>query len=218
MAILKSNPFGPMSGKLANMNLRYNKKTKQQQLNPNPDMSRVKPSPLQKLQRRKMSMAMAFLSPLSGLMKEAFMPFRKNKEGFDVAKSYFMKEALLPAEGGDFAIDYAKVLVTFGDLRIPEGILIDVDETIEKLEITLHWEDNTHQAMAYPDDSLLLVMNVTGRPRFFYFKNKANRDSLSVTVSLPRSKEPEEHHLWMAFVRPEEKRASPSVYLGTVNG
>lgn len=218
MAIITENPLGSMSGKLGDAVLKKYKKTNKQVITIKPDMSRVKPSPLQKFQRSKMKLAMDFLSPLKGLIKEAFMPFRKNTYGFDAAKSYFMKEALYPAEEGGYAIDYAKVLVTFGDLRIPEGILIDVDETSEKLNISIHWEDNTHQAVAYPDDRLLLVMNVTGRSRFIYYKNKAHRETLSATISLSRSKEPVEYQLWMAFVRPEEKRASPSVYLGTVNG
>ncbi|MEX0995979.1 MAG: DUF6266 family protein [Flavobacteriaceae bacterium] len=217
MAILKSNPFGPMSGKLGGMNLKHYKKSNQQRLTNNPDMSGVKASKLQKIQRNKMSMAMAFLSPLSGLIKVAYRPFRKEREGFDVAKSYFMKEVLFPVEEG-YDIDYGKVLVTFGDLRIPEGILIDVDEDSERLDIALSWEDNTHQAMAYPDDSLLLVIRDAEDNRFIYFKNITTRDALTGSVSLQSSYKTKKLHLWMAFVRPEEKRASASVYLGVLNG
>lgn len=217
MAILKSNPFGPMSGKLGDMTLKHYKKSKQQRLTKNPDMSGVKGSTLQKIQRNKMSLAMAFLSPLSGLIKVAYRPFRKEREGFDVAKSYFMKEVLFPVEEG-YDIDYGKVLVTFGDLRIPEGILIDVDEDSERLDIALSWEDNTHQAMAYPDDSLLLVIRDAEDNRFIYFKNITTRDALTGSVSLQSSYKTKKLHLWMAFVRPEEKRASASVYLGVLNG
>lgn len=217
MAILKNNPFGPMSGKVGNMTLKHYKKSKQQRLAAIPDMSGVKASKLQKIQRNKMSMAMAFLSPLSGLIKVAYRPFRKDREGFDVAKSYFMKEVLFPTEEG-YAVDYGKVLVTFGDLRIPEGIQIDVDEESERLDIALQWEDNTHQAMAYPDDSLLLVVRDVEDNRFIYFKNITTRDTLSGAVSLQSSYKTKELHLWMAFVRPEEKRASASVYLGALNG
>lgn len=217
MAILKNNPFGPMTGKLGDMSLKYYKKSKKQVLSPKPDMSRVKASKLQKTQRNKMSLAMAFLSPLSGLIKEAYRPFRKEREGFDVAKSYFMKEVLIPTEEG-YAVDYGKVLVTFGDLRIPEGILFDVDEDSEQLDISLHWEDNTHQAMAYPDDSLLLVVRDVEANRFIYFKNITTREALSGAVSLQSSYKTKKLHLWMAFVRPEEKRASPSVYLGALHG
>jgi hypothetical protein len=217
MAIITNNPFGGMSGKLGDVVLKKYKKTDKQLITAKPDMSRVKPSPLQKFQRSKMRLAMDFLSPLKGLIREAFMPFRKNTYGFDAAKSYFMKEALFPAEGGGYAVDYGKVLITFGDLRIPEGILIQVDETAEKLKIDLHWEDNTHQAVAYPDDRLLLVIYDMEDERFIYFKENTSRENLSGTVSLPGNYKNKELQLWMSFVRPEEQRASPSVYLGALN-
>jgi hypothetical protein len=215
MAFLENSPLGKISGKMGDLEFKV-KKNGKNQVSQKRSKTKVKPTVVQKFQRNKMKVVMEFITPLSGLMKEYYRPFRKITSGFDAAKSYYLKEALTYT-GEGYAIDYAKAMITFGDLRIPEGIQLDVHEENNKVDITLNWEDNSHQAMAYPDDRLLLVLNVTGSSRFYRFKYRANRDSLSVTVSLPRSKDPEELRLWMSFVRPEEKRASPSVYLGVVS-
>lgn len=212
MARITNSPLGSMSGSLGDLVLKKNKHGKQT-LSVKPDMSGVKPSIVQKFQRSKMKVVMDFLSPLSGLMKEAYMPFRKNTSGFDAAKSYYLKEALIDTEEG-YVIDYHKALITFGDLRIPEGIELSVDESAEDLKIDLHWEDNSHQAMAYPDDLLSLVIYVPEDGRFIYERNLTSRDALSASVTLLSPFKAKELQLWMAFVRPEEQRASPSVYLG----
>ncbi|WP_188438888.1 DUF6266 family protein [Planktosalinus lacus] len=214
MAIITNNPFGSMSGSVGELVMKTNKHGKQI-VSAKPDMSRVKPSVVQKIQRNKLKVAMEFLSPLSGLMKIAYKPFRKNTSGFDAAKSYFLKEALIPTDDG-YIIDYGKAMVTFGDLRIPEGIHMVIDEDDEGFAINLQWEDNTHQALAYPEDTLLLVLHVPEDGRFIYYRDIATRVSLSASIYLENYWKTKELQLWMAFMQPEAERASPSVYLGVV--
>ncbi len=216
MAIIKDSPLGSLSGKLGDLTFRKNKYGTTT-VSKKPDMSRVKPSVVQKFQRSKMKVAMDFLSPLSGLMKDFYMPFRANRAGFDSAKSYIMKEALLNTEEG-YVIDYGKAMISFGDLRIPEGIHIHLEEDNEGFDIHLQWEDNTRQAMAYPDDSLLVVIHVPEDGRYIYYRDITQRGSLGASIRLEKYWKTRELQLWMAFVRPDEKRASPSVYLGGIMG
>lgn len=180
-----------------------------------PDFSHVKPSDFQKVQRNKLKVAMTLLSPLKGLIKEAYQPFQKNTAGFDAAKSYIMKDAIVTT-GDGYVLDFGKVMVTFGDLRIPEGVTIAINEIGEELKIDLHWEDNSHQALAYTDDELMLVVYVVDEGRFVYFKHLAERQAFQATATLNASYASKELYLWMSFLRPHEQRASPSVYLGKI--
>lgn len=214
MARIEDSPFGKISGTLGDMVFRRLKNGKQI-AQKRPDFSQVKPSGFQQVQRNKLKTAMALLSPLKGLIRDAYQPFQKNSSGFDAAKSYIMKEAIVVKEGG-YVLDYRKVMVTFGDLRIPEGVVIAVNENDEELKIDLHWEDNSHQALAYSDDELILVVYVADEGRFIYFKGLAERQALQATATFNISYASKELHLWMSFLRPHERRASPSVYLGKI--
>jgi hypothetical protein len=214
MARIINNPFGELSGKIGGVVAKRGKKTKPY-LASMPTPTTAKPSAVQLLQRNKMTVVMDFLRPLQGLLRESFFPFQQNKSGFHVAKSYFLKEALNYVDGG-YEINCSKALVSFGDLRIPEGMACEVTEEPYTMRIT--WADNSDQAMAYPKDRLMLVFYAPGIKKITReIGMAARRKTGEALVKLTNMWAGTDIHVWAGFQQRKKKRASSSVYLGTVH-
>lgn len=169
-----------------------------------------KPSPLQKLQQDKMLVVMDFLKPLKRLLRENVFPPGSHLPAFHWAKSYYLEEAVY-FEDESYHIHFSKSVVSLGDLRPPELMSVHVDGTYL---VELQWQDNSEQALAYPDDGLLVVLCAPQARALFYQTHVARRSDQAVTITLNQSWEGVETHLWAGFSRPD-KRASASVYLGS---
>ncbi len=168
-----------------------------------------KSSELQKLQQGKMQVVMAFLRPLKHLIKDNIFPPGTHLPAFHWAKSYYLEEAVY-FEDDAYHIHFPKALLSLGDLRPPELLSVHVDDTYL---IQLQWQDNSEQALAYPDDGLLVVLCAPQANAIFYRTDVARRSDQAVTISLNQSWEGVETHIWAGFSRPGE-RASTSVYMG----
>lgn len=209
MARIVKNPLGELSGKAGELVFKNGKNGAYISSRPGP--TRKKPSAVQQLQRNKMKLVMDFLIPIQGFIKECYFPFQKATSGFHAAKSYYLKHALL-FEDKSYRINYPKALISFGDLRPAEGVSLEVFP--ESHSFKINWSDNSHQAMAFPNDRLLLSCYAPETNRLFYKTNLADRKDASYTFQLDNSWEGMKVHLWTGFHQPENQRASASVYVG----
>lgn len=169
-----------------------------------------KSSVLQKLQQDKLPVVMTFLSPLKSLLKENMFPPGWVLPAFHWAKSYYLNEAVY-YENERYHINFPKALMSLGDLRPPDLISAHVDDTYL---IELQWQDNSDQALAYADDGLLVVLCAPEDKAILYRTDVAKRSDQAVTITLNKSWEGVETHIWAGFSQPG-KRASASVYLGS---
>ncbi|WP_339610787.1 DUF6266 family protein [uncultured Planktosalinus sp.] len=209
MARIVKSPIGQLSGKAGGLVFKTGKNGNY--VSSLPVHSNTKPSPIQKLQRNKMTVVMEFMRPFQWAFKDYYYPFQQKKSGFHAAKSYYLKEAL-EYDDGHYKINYPKALLTFGDLRMVEHLQITPD--VEHHTLQLQWTDNSSQAMAYPDDELLLLFYAPANHQRFMFPKLAQRADASVVCDL-KSKQVQEYHVWVSFYQPEQQRASPSVYAGS---
>lgn len=208
MARIKKSAIGELSGKAGELVFKTGKYGNY--VSSLPVRRKDKPSAVQQLQRNKMTVVMEFMKSFQWAFKDYYFPFQQNKSGFHAAKSYYLQEAL-QFENEAYQINFSKALLTYGDLRMIEHLELTPDTTAHTL--SLQWANNSQQAMAYADDALLLLVYAPETGQRFQFLNLARRaDETAVCVFNTHSIT--DYHLWVSFVQPEQKRASPSVYAG----
>lgn len=209
MARITKSPIGQLSGKAGGLVFKTGKNGNY--VSSLPVHRNNKPSPVQQLQRNKMTVVMEFMRPFQNVFKEVYFPFQQDKSGFHAAKSHYLKEAVV-LENGDYTIDYSKALLSFGDLRIVENLQLTPD--VDNHTLTIQWADNSKQAMAYPDDQLMVVCFAPETQQRCYFTQLAKRSDLQAVCDLGNFTTAAEFHVWVGFHQPEQQRASPSVYGG----
>lgn len=209
MARIIKNTIGELSGKAGGLVFKTGKNGNY--VSSLPVHTKKKPSAVQQLQRNKMTLVMEFLQPFQHVFREVYFPFQQNKSGFHAAKSHYLKEAVA-FENGKYTIDYSKALLGYGDLRMIKDLQITPD--INTHSFTIQWIDNSRQAMACPDDQLMVVCFAPETQQRYFFRELANRLDEQVVCNLGNYNTPAEFHIWAGFYQPEQKRASPSVYGG----
>ncbi|WP_146228859.1 DUF6266 family protein [Mesonia sp. K7] len=211
MARLIKSPLGEISGKAGGLVF---KKTKYGiYLSSLPNFSHKKVSQLQQLQQNKMKVVMHFLKPLQNILSKTYFPLRQNSLAFHQIKSYYLRHALKPMEKA-YAIDYAKCLMSYGELRPPEQVTAQrpVTDTI-----VLTWEPQLGQALAQSNDPLFAVLYHEAAHLFYFIPKVAGRVDGTGTLKLHQKWANFSNlHLWVGYARTEEKRASVSVYVGEV--
>lgn len=208
MARIKKSAIGELSGKAGELVFKTGKYGNY--VSSLPVRRKDNPTPVQQLQRNKMTVVMEFMRPFQWAFKDYFFPFQQNKSGFHAAKSYFLKEALV-FENDAYRIDYSKALLTYGDLKGIEGLQLTADPTRHTLQ--LQWTDNSRQALAYADDALLVLVYAPETGQRFQFLDLARRaDETAECVFNTHSIT--DYHLWVSFVQPDQQRAAPGVYAG----
>ena len=218
MARVVKNPFGELSGKVGELVFKKGKNGAYISMVPSP--TKKKPSVLQERQRLKMTTVMDFLKPLKRLLQEAYFPFASNASGFHAAKSYYLREVVMPVNE-TFSIDYPKAPVTFGDLRPPANVQLTAGNTpstnsVGDKQLHLSWTNNSDQAMAYPDDVLIVVTHIPERSITNIRYDLAVRAQGKATLQLGMYAPGAVTHVWLGFYRPQEQRASMSTYAGKV--
>ena|SRR5690606_9254078 len=210
MARISKSLLGELSGKVGNVVFKMGKNGPYISSIPTP--SKKAPTADQQLQRNKMTVVMDFLRPLQYLIKEAYFPFQQNKSGFHAAKSYYLKEAVV-LENGSYTLNYPKALLSFGDVRPLDGIQLIPQPATQS--VTVQWNDNSHQAMASPDDTLLVVCYAPESQQLYYQTRLAQRAEGQVSMALGNAWTAMEIHLWAGFQSADALRASPSSYGGS---
>lgn len=211
MARITKSPLGEFSGRVGAVVFKTGKNGNYISERPTPTTK--KPSEVQQLQRNKMTVVMEFMILFQRVFRTVYFPFQQKKSGFHAAKSHYLKEAVV-LENGKYTIDYSKALLSYGDLRMVENLQLTPDA--DNHSITIQWTDNSNQAMAYPDDELIVVCYSPETNDRYFLTNLAQRAAGQVVCNLGNLNTPTEFHIWVGFHQPEKQRASPSVYGGKV--
>ena len=168
---------------------------------------------MQELQQSKMKAVMHFLTPLRVILKHTFFPLAQRTPTFNVIKSYYLRNAVTPSDVG-YRMAYAKCLMSYGDLRMPEEVSLngDAGQLVE-----LSWNPQVTQAMAQADDVLFAVVYQPELHQFYFVEHVAERQAGQGQFTLPEVWSAyTAFHLWTGYYRPEAQQASLSVYLGVL--
>ncbi|MBP1841691.1 DUF6266 family protein [Formosa algae] len=210
MATFEKGILGGFSGKVGNVvGARWRGKDIMRSL---PQRGKYTPSAKQEEQRAKFKIVIQFLTPLQEVLNLYFGNKQDDKSRFNLATSYHLKEAVVSTALG-YEIDYAKVLISKGDLRgLNSGTLAAGAGQI----LTLNWADNSGQGNASPFDELMVVAYAPDLNLFYSDLAVDTRDATTATVNLPAYMSTFEVEVWASFNKPETTLAAISTYLGRV--
>ncbi|MGJ8592624.1 MAG: DUF6266 family protein [Aquaticitalea sp.] len=210
MATYSDGPLGGFSGKLGPV-VGY-KWRGMEVLRSAPEKPSKPATEAQLLQRRKFKDALTFLNPISPLMTKTFRAFPSDKNGFESAKSYHLKEAM-QINGSIWDIIYPKVLISAGSLRglTDPNLQVASNETLR-----LQWINDSGQAMANTSDTLLFVMYLPTLNQFEVFKNVASREVGHADIVYPSYYISLEAQCWASFGTATGSKYAVSTYLGAV--
>lgn len=210
MATYRNGPLGGFSGKLGPVvGTTWRGKDV---LRSAPEKPSKPATEAQLLQRQKFKAVLAFLNPITSLLAETFRTQPKDRNGFELAKSYHLKEAMQLTETG-WEIHYPKVLISSGDVRsmTNPNIQVEADETLR-----LQWTDDSGQAMANATDKLLVVLYLPTLNQFEIFKDVATRQDGSAIITYTSYYISLEAQCWATFGTANGAKYAVSTYLGSV--
>ncbi|WP_298152961.1 DUF6266 family protein [Flavobacterium sp.] len=163
-------------------------------------------------QRMAFALVIRFITPIRALLDNYFGQPANERSRFDLASSFFLREAVTGVYP-DMSIDYARVMITKGDLAgVQDAALTAL--ALGTLQFT--WADNSGQPEAVSNDLLLAVVYNPDKARFLY-SHVEQRSSGLLSLSVPDAWAGDAVHCWLGFTALGGHRASTSVYLtGTV--
>jgi hypothetical protein len=177
-----------------------------------PKKSNKLPTEIQLEQRIKFALAIGFLSPIKGIIDEAFGSTQGHKSKFNLATAYHIQEAvtgIMP----NLALDFSKVVISKGELLGAKNPSL----TATKVgELNFAWEDNSGTTLSEVDDrAVLLVYNPDKKLYVFDTMSHTRKDGAAIVV-VPPAYSGDVVHCYMGYVAENGKNAATSVYLGTV--
>lgn len=158
-------------------------------------------------QRYKMQTVTKFLSPLAPLIT-AYFGERGGLSRRSKAISYHMINAL-HAIYPELSIDYARVVISKGELAEPRNVLAAM--TAGGLQLS--W-NNPPQALSNDTDTLLVVIYNANRKAFEYQKC-VMRSALHYSIALPEIWLGDMVHCWLSFVDDDLHQQSNTYYAGS---
>ena len=176
-----------------------------------PKKSGLSPTPEQVAQRQKFALVVGFLSPLTNILSAHYGIASGTSSRLNNAVAYHLKEAVT-GNGPNFDIDYAKVLISKGEVIGAKDGLV----TAQAGALKIDWANNSGQVLAETNDLLLAVLYNSDKAQFVLAEGEATRMETSVEIAVPAAFSGDTVHVWLGFVNAGQKKASTSVYLGTV--
>ncbi|APZ47433.1 hypothetical protein BW723_14565 [Polaribacter reichenbachii] len=210
MATFEKGILGGFSGKVGNVvGSRWRGKNIMRSL---PQRGKYTPTTKQEEQRLKFKTVISFLSPIVEILSQYFGSPQGDKSRTNLATSYHLKNAVVSTPQG-MVMDYAKVLISKGDLRGLDGATVAA--ATGRL-LNLNWQDNSGQGKATSTDALMAVVYAPDLNLFYSGTNLATRDATSVSITLPPFMLGFEVEVWASFYKPDTNFAATSTYLGAV--
>lgn len=209
MAILRNGPNGGFSGKVGSIiGYRLNG---QDIIKGFPKKRRTKPSKKEQVNRAKFAMMQAWLQPLLHFLRIGFKNYAPTFQGFVAAKSYNSRHAFKQDENDAWFIDPAQVLVSYGNLPLPQDIQMEVIDG----EIVITWNQKSSKGGAL--DSVMVIVYA---PKTSWIDGDfaaSKRYTGKAVIQLPDHTAGNEVHAYLAFVAYDQSAQSNSYYLGTIN-
>ncbi|WP_179315339.1 DUF6266 family protein [Winogradskyella undariae] len=210
MATFEKGILGGFSGKVGNVvGARWRGKNVMRSL---PQRGNYTPTERQEEQRQKFKTVIRFLSPISGILELYFGSPQGDKSRNNLATSYHLKNAVVSTAQG-MEMDYAKVLISKGDLR---GVDTGTIATGAGQTLDFGWQDNSGQGKATATDALMVVVYAPDLNLFYTNLEVATRDATTATVNLPDFMAGFDVEVWLSFNKPQTNFAAISTYMGTV--
>jgi uncharacterized protein DUF6266 len=166
------------------------------------------PTPDQLDNQYKFSAVINFVSTMTELLQQTFSKYAVGMSESNAAFSYNYSNALTGVSP-DYSIDYAKALVSRGDLMNATGITA----TVTNKAVHFTWTDNTGLGMAAATDKAVLVAYCKNYNLTIYSVGSATRSAqagvLDVSNFTGFTVE-----TWIAFLSEDGLMASNSIYTG----
>ncbi len=162
--------------------------------------------------RRKFATTQAWLKPLTEYLRICFKGYGPRSEGFVSAKSYLHKNALR-IEENNIIIDPSLVLISFGDLPVPESAVCSLTEPGE-LKFTWH---PGKSGIGYDKDQVMMVAyNIEEKEAYGIIIGQFRSVGYDIFPIPTDIKPGSVLHLYLGFVAADRSRQSNSLYLGEV--
>lgn len=215
MGKIKNGLLGPVSGKVGNVvgsswkGVDYLRMLPASVSNPR--------TPAQLRQRAGFLLVVRFLRPLLDLIKVGYSTYARRMSAYNAATSYVLRHAL-SGEFPDLHLDYARVLLSRGNLR---GLTEVQIQSAASLQLTLQWENNAFMGNALPYDKVAVVVYNPAKADAFYAMDAALRADATLTISLPAAYLGDQVHVWVLLTATQSlltgidrNSISDSIYAG----
>jgi hypothetical protein len=210
MATFEKGILGGFSGKVGNVvGTRWRGKNVMRSL---PQRGNYTPTVKQEEQRQKFKTVIGFLSPIVDVLNLYFGNPQGDKSRSNLATSYHLKNAVVSSPLG-MVMDYAKVLISKGDLRGIDGGTLTAGAA---QTLVFGWQDNSGQGKATATDTLMVVVYAPDLNLFYNNLAVATRDATTATVTLPLFMTGFEVEVWASFSKPDTNFAALSTYMGAI--
>jgi hypothetical protein len=166
------------------------------------------PSPLQLDNQHKFSAVMNFVSIMTELVNQTFEKYATGMSPSNAAFSYNYQNAIT-GTSPDYSIDYAKALVSRGDLPNASGIAA----TVTNKTVHFTWTDNSGLGMAKATDKAVLVAYCKNYNLIIYAVGAAVRSAKAGVLDVSNFNG-FTVETWIAFLNEDGSMASNSIYTG----
>ncbi|WP_316794725.1 DUF6266 family protein [Pedobacter frigoris] len=165
-------------------------------------------------QRFVFALVNGWLRPLRDLIWIGFQSFKGTKTPMNAAVSLVMKEAITGENRANYAIEFAKVILSRGELLI--SIIREVIKLIDDL-LNIKWESAPESVFCKGSDRATFVVYSPSNGQFITFKDIAERADGEVTLQLPPGFRDNTLHCWMSYVNEAGDAVSTSIYVGELS-
>lgn len=177
-----------------------------------PKPSTKAPTDQQMIQRAKFALVSAFFRSASALINMGYQSLALGKSGYNVATSDFIANAITGTYP-DFEIDYSKVLFSKGTLTGVYGVTV----VSEPVAVKVSWDNNSNSGTAKASDQIVILVYNPAKGQFVYDLNTgASRNTGEDTLLIPVEFAGDTVEVWVAFMTPDKKIFSTSIYAGQV--
>lgn len=169
-------------------------------------------TPAQIEQRARFSLIIAFLRPLTGLLRTGFRSAAIRQSAFNAAMAYNVKNAISGAYPA-FAIDYPKVLFSRGSLA---GVLNPTCVAAADNRLNFTWDDNSQEFNSMASDQAVLVVYNPFRKQAVTLFGGASRVTGAENILLPEVFTGDTVECYIAFMGASGSEISDSQWVASL--
>ena len=162
-------------------------------------------------QRTKFALSLAFLQSVMPVIKIGFRNHAQRQSPFNAAMSYTLRNAVTGI-APDFALDFAKVLVSHGNLTNADGATASADAGT----VSFAWNDNSGAGSAAATDIAMAVVFNADKGEAVTVTAGTERSTQALDVAIPSAWAGDTVHTYIAFVATDGTSVSDSIYTGSL--
>ena len=169
-------------------------------------------TPLQMMQRAKVSIVAKFISPVRGIINVGWKQYAHGMTPGNAATKYMLANAII-GDYPNYDIDPEKVLISSGSL----ATATNATATFADGKVTFAWDDNSGVSSAAPTDKALIAVINPEKSEAVYLDSAAERSTTTIDISLPTHWTGDTVICYLGFISENKKQTSNSLYLGEIN-